>query len=117
MVISTFGAFNSNFHFQNGIQNRWSQEEVGVALGTLTEGSIEKANQDVKETSSKFVARVSMENIHKNALTRMSWEADPLLHYEETVGQAISSANDFLLCNTIISGYQKREPEKSRQHR
>ena len=60
---------------------------MGVALGTLTEGSIEKANQDVKQTRSRFVARVSMENIHKNALTRLSWEADPLLHYERTVGQ------------------------------
>ena len=58
-----------------------------MPLGILTEGSIEKANQDMKETCSKFVARLSMENIHKNALTRLSWEADPLLHFEMTVNQ------------------------------
>ena len=47
----------------------------------------------------------------------MSWEADPVLHYEGTVGQAISIANDFLLCDIIISGHQKREPEKPRKQR
>ena len=69
---------------------RWAQEEVGVALGVLTEGSIEKCNQDVKLTNTRFVARTSMENIHRNTLTRRSWEADPLLHYEETVLQVSS---------------------------
>ena len=69
---------------------RWAQEEVGVALGVLTEGSIEKCNQDVKFTNTRFVARTSMENIHRNIITRMSWEADPLLHYEETVLQVKS---------------------------
>ena len=49
---------------------RWAQEEVGVALGVLTEGSIEKCNQDVKLTNTRFVARTSMENIHRNTLTR-----------------------------------------------
>ena len=58
-----------------------------MALGILTEGSIEKANQDVKQTNSRFVARISIENIHKNSLHRLSWEADPILHYEWTVGQ------------------------------
>ena len=52
-------------------------------MGTLTEGSIEKTNQDVKQANSRFVARYSMENIHKNTLSRLSWEADPVLHYEE----------------------------------
>ena len=37
-------------------------------MGILTEGSIEKGNQDVKQICSKLVARLSMENIHKNAL-------------------------------------------------
>ena len=58
-----------------------------MSLGSLTEGSIEKCNQDVKQTTSKLVARVSMENIHRNALTRRSWAVDPLLHYEATVRQ------------------------------
>lgn len=71
------------------LYSRWSQDEVGVPLGMLTEGSIEKANQDMKKTSSNFVARVSMENIHKNALIRLSWQADPVLHYEKTVLQVI----------------------------
>ena len=62
---------------------------MGVALGVLTEGSIEKCNQDVKVSHSRFVARTSMENIHRNTLTRRSWEADPLLHFEETVLQVI----------------------------
>ena len=66
---------------------RWSQEEVGVPLGILTEGSIEKGNQDLKQTNSRFVARISMENIHRNTLHRLSWEVDPILHYESTVGQ------------------------------
>ena len=56
-------------------------------MGILTEGSIEKTNQDVKQTNSKFVARNSMENIHKNTLSRLSWEVDPILHYEGTVSQ------------------------------
>ena len=71
------------------IQIRWSQEEIGVPLGTLTEGSIEKTNQDVKQANSRFVPRYSMENIHKNTLSRLSWEADPVLHYEGTVNQVI----------------------------
>ena len=70
-------------------QFRWAQEEVGVALGVLTEGSIEKSNQDSKQTSANFVARVSMENIHRNALTRRSWAVDPVLHHEATVNQVI----------------------------
>jgi hypothetical protein len=28
-----------------------------------------------------------MENIHKNALNRLSWVVDPVLHFEETVNQ------------------------------
>ena len=53
----------------------------------MTEGSIEKGNQDVKQTQSRFVARISMENIHRNSLHRLSWEADPILHYEWRAGQ------------------------------
>ena len=70
-------------------QFRWAQEEVGVALGVLTEGSIEKCNQDTKQTSANFVARVSMENIHRNALTCCSWAVDHVLHHEVTVNQVI----------------------------
>ena len=70
-------------------QFRRAQEEVGVALGVLTEGSIEKCNQDTKRTSANFVARVSMENIHGNALTRRSWAVDPVLHHKATVNQVI----------------------------
>ena len=39
-----------------------------VFLSTLMNEGIEKANQDKKQTCSKFVARLSMESIHK---TRM----------------------------------------------
>ena len=49
-----------------------AQEEVGVPLGILTDGSIEKGNQDVKETNSRFVARISIENLHKNTLLMLS---------------------------------------------
>ena len=70
---------------------RWAQEEVGVGLGILTEGSIEKCNQDVKEANSRFVARTSVENMHRNILVRRSWEADPVLHYESTVQQVFLS--------------------------
>ena len=66
---------------------RWSQEEVCVPLGILMEGSIEKGNHDVKQNNSRFVARISVENIHSNTLHRLSWEVDPILHYESTVGQ------------------------------
>ena len=66
---------------------RWAQDDIGIALGALTEGSIEKCNQDVKFIHRRFVAKTSMENIHSNILTRLSWEADPVLHYEETVRQ------------------------------
>ena len=68
---------------------RWAQEEVGLALGTLTEGSIEVANKDVKAANKKFVTRVSAERVHRDILTRRSWEADPLLHFEMTQHQAI----------------------------
>ena len=68
---------------------RWAQEEVGLALGTLTEGSIEVANKDVKAANKKFVTRVSAERVHQDILTRRSWEADPLLHFEMTQHQAI----------------------------
>ena len=69
------------------MQLRWSQEDLGVPLGILTEGSIEKGNQEVKDTTTRFVTRISMENIHKNALRRLSWVVDPILHYEQTVAQ------------------------------
>ena len=61
---------------------RWAQEDIGIALGLLTEGSIEKCNQDVKQTNTRFV-----KNIHINTLTRRSWAVDPLLHFEATVKQ------------------------------
>ena len=67
----------------------WAQQEVGVPLGVLTEGSIEKLNQDVKQANRSFVARISVENIHRNILVRRSWEADPVLHYESTVRQVM----------------------------
>ena len=70
---------------------KWAQDEVGVPLGILTEGSIEKCNQDVKQANSSFVARTLVENIHRNVLVRRSWEADPVLHYEGTVMQVMLS--------------------------
>ena len=42
-----------------------------------------------KQTSANFVARVSMENIHRNALTCCSWAVDHVLHHEVTVNQVI----------------------------
>lgn len=63
---------------------RWAQEEVGVALGSLTEGSIEVANKDVKAANKKFVTRTSAERVHRDILTRRSWECDPLLHFHIT---------------------------------
>ena len=62
----------------------WAQEEVGVPLGVLTEGSIEVANKDVKAANNKYAARVSAERVHRDILTRRSWECDPLLHFEIT---------------------------------
>jgi hypothetical protein len=72
---------------------RWAQDEVGVPLGVLTEGSIEVANKDVKTANRKFVSRVSAERIHRDILTRRSWECDPLLHYEFTEHQVIRRGN------------------------
>ena len=69
--------------------SRWSQEEVGVPLGVLTEGSIEVCNKDVKKANRCFVARVSSECIQRDIMVRRSWEADPLLHYEMTVRQVL----------------------------
>ena len=40
----------------------------------------------------KFVSRVSAERIHRDILTRRSWECDPLLHYEMTGHQKIRRA-------------------------
>ena len=74
-----------------GLYLKWAQNEVGVPLGILTEGAIEKCNQDVKKANSNFVARTSVENIHRNILVRRSWEADPVLHYESTVLQVMLS--------------------------
>ena len=74
---------------QGGLYLKWAQQEVGVPLGVLTEGSIEKLNQDVKKANRNFVARISVENIHRNILVRRSWEADPVLHYETTVWQVM----------------------------
>ena len=85
---------------------KWAQDEVGVPLGILTEGSIEKCNQDVKHANSSFVARISVENIHRNILVRRSWEADPVLHYEGTVLQVILSTAYliFVTCTTCSAG-------------
>ena len=57
---------------------------MGVPLGALTEGVIEKANQNVKTANSSFVTRVSSERVQKDILTRRSWEADAVLHYFQT---------------------------------
>ena len=84
-------AMSANLHMllvHGSLYLRWAQEEVGVPLGTLTEGSIEVANKDVKAANKKFVARVSAERVHRDILTRRSWECDPLLHYEMTQHQA-----------------------------
>ena len=72
---------------------RWAQEEVGVPLGVLTEGSIEVANKDVKAAKTKFVSKVSAQRNHRDILTRRSWECDPLLHYEMTRHQKIRRGN------------------------
>ena len=83
---------SANVHLliaHGGLYLKWAQQEVGVPLGVLTEGSIEKLNQDVKQANTSFVARVSVENIHRNILVRRSWEADPVLHYETTVWQVM----------------------------
>ena len=66
------------------IYMRWAQEEIKVPLGTLTEGSIEVANKDVKAANKKFVARISAKRIHRDILSRRSWECDLLLHFEMT---------------------------------
>ena len=66
---------------------KWAQIELGVPLGILTEGSIEKCNQDVKQANHRYVARTSVENIHRNIMVRRNWEVDPVLHYEGTVLQ------------------------------
>ena len=42
--------------------------KAALLKNLVVEGSIEKCNQDVKQTSSNFVARVSLENINRNAL-------------------------------------------------
>ena len=83
------------------IKSSWAQNEIGVSLGSPTEGSIEKCNQDVKQTTSRLVARVSMENIHRNALTRRSWAVDPLLHSAPF--------------KHLIIGHQKGQPEESKE--
>ena len=72
---------------------RWAQEEVGVPLGVLTEGSIEVCNKDVKLANQSFVTRVSSERIQKDIVTRRNWEQDPILHYEMTVRQVIRRGN------------------------
>ena len=63
---------------------RWAQEEIRVPLGTLTEGSIEVTNKDVKIANRKFVTRVSAERIQRDILRQRSCECDRLLHYEMT---------------------------------
>ena len=65
----------------------WAQEEVGVPLGVLTEGSTQVANKDVKAGNKKFVTRVFAQRFHSDNLTRRSWECDPLLHFEITPHQ------------------------------
>ena len=70
------------FDFVNNM--RWAQEEIKLPLGTLTKGSIEVANKDVKAANMKFVARISAKRIHRDILTWRSWKCDPLLHFEMT---------------------------------
>ena len=41
----------------------------------------------VKATNNKYAARVSAERVHRDILTRRSWECDPLLHFEITHNQ------------------------------
>ena len=90
-----------------------------MPLGILTEGSIEVSNKDVKQTLSRFVARMSLENIHKNCLKRLSWEADPVLHYESTVNQVdFFVKNIFLIINDFMIGGQEgqiSEPQEKRK--
>ena len=89
-------SMSGNLHLllaHGSLYMRWAQEEVGVPLGVLTEGSIEVANKDVKAANKKFVSRVSAERIHRDILTRRSWECDPLLHYEMTRHQKIRRGN------------------------
>ena len=81
---------SANLHLliaHSSLYLRWAQEDVGVPLGVLTEGSIEVANKDVKAANKKFVSRVSAMRVHRDILTRRSWECDPLLHFEITQHQ------------------------------
>ena len=66
-----------------------------MPLGVLTEGSIEVCNKDVKKANMCFVARVSSESMQRNIMVRMSWESDPLLHYEMTVRQVVLNIISF----------------------
>ena len=43
--------------------------------------------KDVKAANKKFVSRVSAMRVHRDILTRRSWECDPLLHFEITQHQ------------------------------
>ena len=110
----------------------WCQNQHGIPLGLLTEGSIEVYNKDVKHAnryffyilhrnsglvwiSRCFVARISSERVQRDILLRRTWESDPLLHYESTVLQArkqtVSACSQ--VPNWSRSGpMSKKSPEK-----
>ena len=88
---------------------KWAQEDLGVPIGVLTEGSIEVLNKDVKQDNKCFVARISSERVQRDIMVRRNWEADPLLHFEATVRQVIRSGNIYRKKNSKEDEADKEE--------
>ena len=61
----------------------WSQKDVGVCLGELTESSIEAGNKDNKLNKNLFSRRNGLKNQNHDIMTRRLWTADPLILYQE----------------------------------
>ena len=72
---------------------KFAQNELGVPLGALSEGSIERGNKQNKSMVKRFSRKNSFVNESYDVLNRRLWQSDPKLIWEQRVNTKICRGN------------------------
>ena len=94
--LGSFGSLSASTHSllcHGGLYIRWAQEEVGVALGDLTENSIEMGNKENLAFRKLMSRKCSLEKETWDIFRRKSLVSDPKLIIEGSFGQVLRRGN------------------------
>lgn len=94
--LGSFGPVSASTHSllcHGGLYIRWAQEEVGVALGDLTENSIEMGNKENLAFRKLLSRKCSLEKETWDIFKRKSLVSDPKLIIEGSLGQVLRRGN------------------------